>query len=164
MLKSILFALSALVLSSLALPQTVQAAPIMTQEFLFEDGTSFGVLSVDLDNIDEFGNVLQWEAFELFGFTIGESFLFLAEYNPLNLAAGFTFLNFDVNDISNSFAFQGFWDSAFGEGFMDIFSTDGQFIDAGSFYLSNVTLVSEPATLFLMLGAVGGLLLRRRQG
>lgn len=163
MLKSILFALSALVLSSLALPQTAQAAPIMTQEFLFEDGTSFGVLSVDLDDIDEFGNVLEWEAFELFGFTIGESSLFLAEYDPLNLAAGFSFLNFDVSDISNSFAFQGFWDVAFGEGFMDIFSTDGQFIDAGPFYLSNATLVSEPATVFLMLGAIGGLLLRRRK-
>ena len=103
------------------------------------------------------------EAFELFGFTIGESFLFLAEYDPFNLAAGFSFLNFDVNDISNSFAFQGFWDGAFGEGFMDIFSTDGEFLDAGTFSLSNATLVSEPATVFLMLGAIGGLLLRRRK-
>lgn len=163
MLKSIIFALSALVLSALAVPQTVQAAPIMTQEFLFEDGTSFGVLSIDLDNIDEFGNVLEWEAFELFGFTIGDAFLFIAEYDPANLAAGFTFFNFDVNDIGNSFAFQGFWDSAFGEGFMDIFSTDGQFLDAGSFTMGRATLVSEPATVFLMLGALGGLLLRQRR-
>lgn len=164
MLKSILFALSALVLSSLTLPQTVQAAPIMTQEFLFDDGSSFGVLSVDLDNIDEFGNVLEWEAFELFGFTITESFGFLADYDPFNLAAGFSHLNFDVTDISNLFTFQGLWESTFDEGFMFIYSIDGEFLDAGNFYLSNAVLVSEPAAMFLILAAVGGLLLRRRQG
>lgn len=162
MLKSIVFALSTLLLSALPLAQSAQAAPIMTQEFLFEDGSSFGVLSIDLDNIDESGNVLEWELFELFGLTIGESFLFIVDYDPLDLAAGFTFFNFDVNDLSNTFAFQGFWDGALGEGFMDIFSTDGQFIDAGSFALGRATLVSEPATVFLMLAAMGGILLRRR--
>ena len=162
MLKSIVFALSTLLLSALPLAPSAQAAPIMTQEFLFEDGSSFGVLSIDLDKIDESGNVLEWELFELFGITIGESLLFYVEYNPLDLAAGFTFFNFDVNDLSNTFAFQGFWDAEFGEGFMDIFSTDGQFIDAGSFALGRATLVSEPATVFLMLAAMGGLLLRRR--
>ncbi len=163
MLKTLLFALTVLVASLFTVPQTAQAAPIMTQHFLFEDGTPFGTLSIDLNKVDEFGDVLEWEVFELFGFTIGESFWFSVGYDPLNLAAGFSWFSFDVNDISGTFAFQGFWDSAFGGNYLDIFAAPaGPFLDAGNFYLSRATLVSEPATVFLLLGAMGGLLLRRR--
>jgi hypothetical protein len=161
MLKSILFAAATVVLSSFALPQVAQATPIITQEFLFDDGSSFGVLSVDINNIDEFGNVLQWEVFELFGMAMGESFFFIAEFDPADLFAGFSFFSFDVNDASGSFAFQGFWDTGFG--LLDIYTTDGEFVDAGNFVLGEASVnVPAPGTVFLLLAGMGGLLLRRR--
>lgn len=167
MFKSVFFTLALLIASAVVMPQTAQAGLIITQHFQFEDGTDFGVISIDIDQIDEFGNVLDWQLFELFGFTIGESFLFVADFDPLDLAAGFSFLSFDVNDISGSFAFDGFWESAFGEGFMSIFATAGDFIDAGIFVMGPATIssvaVAEPAAWLLMLSAGFGLLIRRRQ-
>ncbi|HEY9043761.1 MAG TPA: PEP-CTERM sorting domain-containing protein [Rheinheimera sp.] len=161
MLKSILFAVATVVLSSFALPQTAQATPIITQDFLLEDGTVFGTLSVDINNIDELGNVLEWEVFELFGLAIGESFEFVAMFDPADLFTGFSYLYFDVNEVSGTYAFQGFWDTDFG--LLDIYTPDGQFIDQGLFVLSAASVnVPEPGTMFLLLASVGGLLLRRR--
>jgi len=161
MLKKIMLVLAVMLAGVFAAPQSANAAPILTQEFLFEDGSSFGLISIDLDDIVA-GEVLNWDTFVLFGFDIGESFGFFADYDPANLAAGFSFLYFDVNDISGSIAFQGIFDT--GLGFMDIFEVGGDLLDSGNFTLSRARLVSEPATLFLMLGAAGGLLLRRRRG
>lgn len=161
MLKSILFAVATVVLSSFALPQTAQATPIITQDFLFEDGTVFGTLSVDINDIDEFGNVLEWEMFELLGFTITDNFLFVAEFDPADLFAGFSFLSFDVTDAAGLLAFQGFWDTDFG--YMDVFTTEGDFIGDTNFVLGAASVnVPEPGTMFLLLASVGGLLLRRR--
>ena len=84
MLKSIFFAVATVVLSSFALPQTAQATPIITQDFLLEDGSVFGTLSVDINDIDEFGTVLEWEMFELFGF----SFFFFAMHRGLSYLVG----------------------------------------------------------------------------
>ena len=161
MLKSILFAVATVVLSSFALPQTAQATPIITQDFLFEDGSLLGTLSVDINNIDEEGNVLEWEVFQLFGVDIAFAALFVAEFDPSDLFAGFSFLSFDVSDVGNILAFQGFWDTDFG--YMDIFTTDGEFVGDTNFVLSAASVnVPEPGTMFLLLARVGGLLLRRR--
>ena len=161
MLKSILFAAATVVLSTFALPQTAQATPIITQDFLFEDGSSFGSLSIDINDIDEFGNVLEWESFELFGYTITENFLFVVDFDAADLFAGFNFLSFDVTDSSGFFAFQGFFDTDFG--YMDIFTTEGDFVVDTNFVMSAASVnVPEPGTMFLLLASVGGLLLRRR--
>ncbi|MEH8021573.1 PEP-CTERM sorting domain-containing protein [Rheinheimera metallidurans] len=166
MLKSIMFAVATLVLSSFAVIQTAQASPIITQEFLFDDGSSFGFLSIDTADIDADGNVSQWHAFELFGYEIGEVFDFSASFDIDNLFAGLTFLNFDANDVSDFFAFQGSWFADFDLGFFTIYTADGDYlIDdymvMGAPVVSGVT-VPEPGTLFLMLSVMGGLLLRRR--
>ena len=74
---------------------------------------------------------------------------------------GFSFLSFDVSDVGNILAFQGFWDTDFG--YMDIFNTDGEFVGDTNFVLSAASVnVPEPGTMFLLLASVGGLLLRRR--
>lgn len=165
MFKSLFLTLALFVASAVVMPQPAEAGLIITQQFEFEDGTSFGELSIDLDDIDEFGNVLSWQFFELFGLTIGNSFLFVANYDPLDLLAGFSFISFDVNDLSNTFAFQGLWESSPGEGFIDVFSTDGEFIGADFFVMgpANVSVVSEPAGWLLLTAGIGLLLRRRRR-
>jgi hypothetical protein len=160
MFKSIFFTLALLVASAIVIPQTAQAGLIITQQFQLEDGTSFGMLSIDIDDINEFGFVSNWHLFELFGITITESNLFFAQYNPLDLLAGLQFLSFDVSDINNLFAYQGLLES--GLGFFDIFSTiGGEPVDFFEFRMGAVS-VSEPASWLLFLTAGFGLLLRRR--
>lgn len=108
---------------------------------------------------------MEWQIFNLFGFDIGTSFVFFAGYDEFDLNAGFIFLNFDVSDLSDIFAFQGLWDLDLGLGFIDVFTTSGDILFADSFYLGpvmGVSPVSEPATAFLFVIAVGGLLMRRR--
>ncbi|KKO49620.1 hypothetical protein VT06_05325 [Arsukibacterium sp. MJ3] len=162
MFKSVFFTLALLVSSALVLPQTAQAGLIITQQFQLEDGTIFGRLSIDIDDIDEFGFVENWQLFELFGTTMTENYLFSAQYNPLNLLAGLEFLSFDVSGIDNIFAYQGFWDKALNLGFFDIFSPrGGDPVDFFNIRLGAVS-VSEPASWLLFLTAGFGLLLRRR--
>lgn len=165
MFKSVFLTLALLVAGAVAMPQSAQAGLIITQQFELEDGTNIGVLSIDLDDIDEFGFASDWHLFELFGLSMGESFLFEALYDPTDLLAGLNFLSFDVNDIAGSFALDGFFDINFGEGFFSVFSTEGEFIDAGIFVLgpARITNVPEPASCLLFLTAATGLLLRRRQ-
>lgn len=160
MLKSILFAIAITALSAFTPLQTVQAGPILTQELLDLDGNSFGMITVDLANVDEFGDVTDWVELELFGYSPLVSVLFIAGFDPDDIYAGLNFMSFDVSDIDFTFAFQGYFEDGFG--FLDVFTPDGQFVTAGEFTLSNARLVSAPATLFLMLAAAGGLLLRRR--
>lgn len=168
MLRNILLAAVLLVGSAFTPLNTAFAGPILTQQFLTDDGagnlTSFGTLSIDLDTIGEWGEVTEWEMFTLFGFEMGENFGFTALYDETNLAAGFTFLQFDVSDIDATFAFQGFWEMGFGEGFLDVFTVQGDFVTSGSFVMGNTQLVSAPGTLFLMFGAgAAALVLRRRK-
>lgn len=163
MLKSILFAVATVVLSSFALPQTAHATPIITQDFLLEDGTVFGTLSVDISDIDEYGNVLDWEVFQFFGYDIAESFEFLAFFNPEDLFAGFSYLFFDGNDV-DGFAVQVFYDLDISDlGIIDFRTPQGQPAGSANFVLSAASVnVPEPGTMFLLLASVGGLLLRRR--
>ncbi|CAM3657712.1 PEP-CTERM sorting domain-containing protein [Rheinheimera salexigens] len=166
MIKKSIFILMLALFSFSLMPQSAQAGPILTQELLIEDPTGpipIGWLSIDLDDIVA-GEVMQWNTFTLFGFDIGTSFGFFADYDPSNLAAGFTFLSFDVNDVTDTFAFQGFWDIDFAPGFIDVFTADdGDLLISESLVLGPASLVSEPATAFLFLMAAGGLLLRRRR-
>ena len=162
MLKSMFLAIALTALSAFTLPQTAQAAPILSQQLLDLDGNILGEISIDLDTVDAFGEVTEWFSFELFGFSPLENLFFIASFDPADLTAGLTFFSFDVSDVDFLYAFQGFFDSGFG--FVDVFDVAaGQPVDFTEFTLSNARLVSAPATLFLMLAAAGGLLLRRRQ-
>uniref|UniRef100_A0A486XQT1 PEP-CTERM protein-sorting domain-containing protein n=1 Tax=Rheinheimera sp. BAL341 TaxID=1708203 RepID=A0A486XQT1_9GAMM len=161
MLKSILFAIAITALTAFTPVQNVQAGPILTQELLDLDGNSFGVLTVDLASADEFGDITGWLNFELFGYSPLVNVFFIASFDVDDIYAGLTFISFDVSDLDDIFAFQGFFEGGFG--FLDVFTTDAQYIGATEFTLSNARLVSAPGTLLLILAAAGGLLLRRRQ-
>lgn len=166
MIKKLFFILILTIFSFTLVPQSAQAGPIISQELLMDDPAgpiSIGFLSIDIDHIIA-GEVMEWQIFNLFGFDIGTSFVFFADYDEFDFNVGFTFLNFDVSDLLGIFAFQGLWDLDLGLGFIDAFSVDGDFLFAESFYLGPVTAVSpvsEPATAFLFLIAAG-LLMRRR--
>jgi hypothetical protein len=165
MLKNVFFILMLALVSFAIMPQSAQAGPILSQEFLIDDPSGpifIGSISIDLDDIVA-GEVLEWQVFNLFGFDMGTSFGVFADYDPFNLGAGFSFLNFDVNDMSDTFAFNGFWDINFAPGFLDIFTTAGDFILAESLIMGQVSLVSEPATGLLFLLAAAGFLVRRRR-
>lgn len=155
----------ALLLGSIALSSQAFAGPILTQHFLIDNGgtlDSIGYLSVDLDNVDADGFVSEWAAFDLFGIDMTVSYAFTALLDPANWYAGFTFLNFDVSDIGEILAFQGFWDADFSLGFLDVFTTTGDYVLDVFFVLSDATVVSEPATALLMLTMLAGLVWRRR--
>lgn len=161
MLKSMFFAIAIMACSALTLPQTVQATPILTQELLDLNGNSLGMLSVDLGTIDDDGFIFEWLEFELFGFSELVSERFIASVDPENLAAGLNFFFFDVSDIDFTLALQGNFE--FGAGTLEMRNfPEGTIISVDDIVLGNARLVSAPATLFLMLAAAGGLLLRRR--
>lgn len=166
MLKSIMFAVATLVLSSFAVIQTAQASPIITQEFLFDDGSSFGFLSIDTAGIDEDGFAVRWEAFELFGFVIDQADGFDAIFDFDDIFAGLTYLTFDVRDLSDIFAFSGVFAGDFGSGYFSIFTDDGEFLIDDNFVMGAPVVsgvaVPAPGTLLLLIAGFGGLLLRRR--
>lgn len=165
MIKNVIFILSLALVSFAIMPQNAQAGAILSQEFLIDDPSgpiSIGSVSIDLDDIVA-GEVLEWQEFNLFGFDMGTSFGVFADYDPFDLGAGFSFFSFDVNDVSDTYAFNGFWDINLAPGFLDVFTTSGDFILAEALLLGQVSLVSEPATAWLFLLALGAVLVRRRR-
>lgn len=175
MLKSIIFALSVLMLSVVTLSQPAHAGLILTQEFLAEDAggntISVGAISFDTDDLDEFypgtGDLLGWESFTLFGYEIDTSFFFVSlGFNPDNIFAGLEYINFDVVDISGAFAFQGFFDlndPNFPPQFTMFDFASGEFTVSDIFSPGRASVVSAPATIWLLFAAAGGLLLRQRR-
>ncbi|MDP2714609.1 PEP-CTERM sorting domain-containing protein [Rheinheimera sp.] len=175
MLKSILIALSVLMLSAVTLSQPAQAGPILTQEFLAEDTNgntiSIGAISFDTDDLDEWfpgtGDLLAWESFTLFGYEIDTSFFFVSlGFNPDNIFAGLEYINFDVTDIDMTIAFQGFFDlnnSGLPAEYTTFDFATGEFTVFANFAPGRVSAVSAPATIWLLFAAAGGLLLRQRR-
>ncbi|NRQ43309.1 PEP-CTERM sorting domain-containing protein [Rheinheimera sp. YQF-2] len=175
MLKSILIALSLMFLSVVTLSQPVQAGPILTQEFFAEDAggdiISIGAISFDTDNVDEWfpgtGDLLAWESFTLFGLEIDTSFFFVSVgFNPEDLYAGLEYLSFDVTDVGMTMAFQGFFDlnnQSLPPQFTMFDFASGELTVSDVFSPGQASVVSAPATLWLLFASAGGLLLRQRR-
>ncbi|MGP9799816.1 PEP-CTERM sorting domain-containing protein [Rheinheimera sp. NSM] len=175
MLKSILIALSVLLLSAVTLSQPAQAGPILTQEFLAEDAggeiISIGAISFDTDDLDEWfpgtGDLLAWESFTLFGFEIDTSLFFVSVgFNPEDLYAGLEFISFDVTDVGMTMAFQGFFDlndQSLPPQFTMFNFISGELTVSDIFSPGQVSVVSAPATIWLLFASAGGLLLRQRR-
>lgn len=174
MLKSFVIALSALVLSAVALPQSAIAGPILTQEFVTQDsaGNMFvvGSISFDITKLYEFapgtGDLLEWQSFTLFGLEMDPtSFYVSLAFNPDDIFAGLEFFSFDVNDVSFSYAFQGFYD-LFDQNFSPLFAVtglgNGDYLEFTGFMPGAASVVPAPASGWLFVIALAGLLLRRR--
>jgi len=174
MLKSVFFAISALIMSAVCVPQSAIAGPILTQEFLAEDvnGDVFtvGLIRFDTAQLEEFfpgtGELLQWESFTLFGLEMDASVFFVSlGFNPADIFAGLEFISFDVNDISQTFAFNGYFD-LFDQGSAPLLTvvnqTTGDFFEFTAFAPGNVSVVPAPASAMLMFIGLAGLLMRRR--
>ena len=174
MLKSFVIALSALMLSVVCAPQSAIAGPILTQEFVAEDSAgnvfTVGSISFDVTKLDEFvpgtGDLLEWQSFTLFGMEIDPSFFYVSLiFNPDDIFAGLEFFSFDVNDVSLSYAFQGFYD-LFDQGLSPLLAvTDlasGDYVEFTGFMPGAASVVSAPASAWLFVIALAGLVLRRR--
>lgn len=174
MLKSFVIALSALMLSVVCAPQSAIAGPILTQEFVAEDSAgnvfTVGSISFDVTKLDEFvpgtGDLLEWQSFTLFGMEMDPSFFYVSlVFNPDDIFAGLEFFSFDVNDVSLSYAFQGFYD-LLDQGLSPLLAvsdlTTGDYIEFTGFMPGATSVVSAPATAWLFVMALAGLFLRRR--
>lgn len=174
MLKSFVIALSALMLSVVCAPQSAIAGPILTQEFVAEDSAgnvfTVGSISFDIAKLDEFvpgtGDLLEWQSFTLFGMEMDPSFFYVSlVFNPDDIFAGLEFFSFDVNDVSLSYAFQGFYD-LLDQGLSPLLAvsdlTTGDYIEFTGFMPGKASVVSAPASAWLFVMALAGLFLRRR--
>lgn len=175
MLKNVIKMMLGLALFAAAVPAA--AGPLLTQEFWAKDSANndvkFGSLTVDADDAVLDGGVYVvnvWKSFTLFGVEmVKPPFLFYSVINKNNLFDGFDVLSFDVSDSNNIVAFWGFFDKQLGVGFSELFflnangGFDGYVFDPDSIS-TRFSVVSAPATAVLMLLALAGLQLRRRQG
>ena len=174
MLKSFVIALSALMLSVVCVPQSAIAGPILTQEFVAEDGAgnvfTVGSISFDVAQLDEFspgmGELLEWQSFMLFGMEIDPSFFYVSlAFNPDDIFAGLEFFSFDVSDVSLSYAIQGFYD-LFDQNVSSLLDvtdlTSGDYFEFNGFAPGATSVVSAPASAWLFTLALAGLFVRRR--
>jgi hypothetical protein len=174
MLKKIFLTVSVLLLSTVCLSEKAQAGPILTQDFQITDTNgdivNIGSISFDTDNLDEFfpgtGDLLQWETFSLFGFDIDNSSFFVnVGFDPSNIFAGLEYILFDVTDIDMTIAFAGFFDllDPLAPPFISVFNlTTGELNEFDNFTPGAASVVSAPATFWLMFAAAGAVLMRRR--
>lgn len=175
MLKSILLALSILLISAGVLPQAALAGPILTQELLVEDPfgdiISIGALSFDTDDLNEefpgSGELLAWESFTLFGNEIDTNFFSVAVgFDPDNIFAGLEFINFLVSNIDMTILYIGFFDLK-DPGLPPEYTVLDLITDEDTVYSNfapgQASVVPAPATLWLLFGALGALVLRRRR-
>ncbi|MEH8017628.1 PEP-CTERM sorting domain-containing protein [Rheinheimera muenzenbergensis] len=175
MLKSIVLALSVVLLSAVTLSKPAHAGLILTQELLVEDPggsiISIGAISFDTDDLDEWfpgtGELLAWQSFTLFGYEIDSSFFFVSlGFDPANVFAGLEYLNFDVSDISGEFAFSGFFDlndPGLPPYFTSYNFTTDEFTALVNLAPGQTTAVPAPATFWLLFGALAGLMVRQRR-
>ncbi|MEN3158092.1 PEP-CTERM sorting domain-containing protein [Alkalimonas sp. NCh-2] len=173
-MKKLLLAVLLFGFASLFSQPSAYASPILSQDILLNNnGTiqSIGFVSVNVADSFDWGAPTyasdSWLELELFGFQFMQSFgdTFEALFDINNLVAGFEFLQFDVLDPVTGFAFQGFFDTDFGFGFLDVFSAPDESLIAffDTVFLGNTSVaVPVPATFGLMLLALFGLALRRR--
>jgi hypothetical protein len=145
-------------------------AALITQDILDGNGGSIGSISINTNNVDEFGEVLSWEAFNIFGIDmsapdVADGSQFLATFEAADFSLGLQDFSFDLIDTLGAYA----WSGQFWEGFGDFVAfdlgvtPDPAFAGYVEFTLGEATVVPTPATLVLFLTAVVGLVARRKK-
>ncbi|MBU2892882.1 hypothetical protein KO495_06040 [Colwellia sp. D2M02] len=166
---------------SLALTFTGAAnATLINQTIIDGSGAQVGFISINIDNLDEFDSVYEWESFQFLGFdmlapdTIDNQFgeQFYASVDPTDIFAGIFDINFDLTDIYGQYQWIGatFIDY---DGTVDSYGVAINRLGAVNpplvayipeFSFGATTVVPTPATLVLFLTAIVGLASRRKNG
>jgi len=152
-------------------------AALITQDILDGEGSNIGFISINTNNLDEFDEVLSWEAFNILGFDmlapeIADGFQFYAAIDPTDFSAGIFDMFFDVTDIFGAYQWQGA--ILIEDGVIDESQSYGVVAHdlradnpplaayVPSFSFGEATVVPTPATLVLFLTAIAGLVARRK--
>ena len=151
---------------------SAHAALILSQDYYAYDNDNLlqliGTVSVNVDESEEWAAPdyfnLNWLTLDFFGVSFIQTSEdnFIAEFSIDNLAAGFSFLSFEVLDVFSNSYLQLFYDANLSYGFADIFQYGDGFAFEAIAGDVRVT-VPAPATVFLMLTCLVGLGLSRRR-
>lgn len=151
---------------------SAHAALILSQDYYAYDNDNMlqliGTVSVNVDESEELAAPdyfsFNWFTLEFFGisFTQAQDDLFYALFEIDNLAAGFSFLQFEILDVASNTNFQFIYDGILAVGIFDIFQNGDGFAFEAIAGDARVT-VPAPATVFLMLSCLVGLGLTRRR-
>lgn len=179
MFKKMLVTMFGLALAALSALTPAHAGLVIKQDFWGKNADNslvlFGQLIVDPTEAVQWNNNIYkaygWKSFTLFGTDVAKPApLFEAEFDITNLYAGFTFLTFDVSDMTNQYNFFGFHDGALDVAFFDLTDATKDYTDPSSAIFtgddvvtSGSKAVSAPASAALLLLGFAGLMLRRRQ-
>lgn len=156
-------------------------ATLINQDIFDGSGAQIGFISINIDNLDDFYSVYEWEQFNFLGFDMlapdaavnvfGDQFY--ASVDPADIFAGIFDISFDLTDIYGAYQ----WKAA---GFVDYDGTLISFFNYGlaiyklgaadptlagyipEMILGSATVVPTPATLVLFLTAIMGLVARRK--
>ncbi|MCJ8296562.1 MAG: PEP-CTERM sorting domain-containing protein [Colwellia sp.] len=153
-------------------------ATLINQDIIDGDGANIGSISINIDDLDDFGGAFKWEEFNILGFDMlapdaidnefGEQFI--AEFDLNDIYAGIFNIAFDLVDVFGLYQWGGatFIDV---DGTVDSYGITVNQLGAqnpplvayiSSFSFGEVTVVPTPATLVLFLTAVAGLVVRRK--
>lgn len=152
---------------------SAHAALILSQDYYAYNNSSslmelIGTVSVNIDESEELAApdyfTFNWFTLEFFGisFTQAQDDIFYALFEIDNLAAGFSFLQFEILDVASNTNLQFIYDGNLGDGLFDIFQNGDGFAFEATAGDVRVT-VPAPATVFLMLSCLVGLGLTRRR-
>lgn len=171
MLKKIIASAFVVALSGASIMQPAHAGAILIKDFYanLDNGSQqlIGSVKVDIDDgqqwIDNIYQAFTWSSFTLFGKEVDIAYDFIAEFNIDDLQAGFTFLQFDVQDLLNDVTFKGFFSDTDGIAAADLYNTTtNDELFANGVSVTDTRVVSAPATAALFLMGFAGLMLRRR--
>lgn len=179
LLKNIACAASLMIAGSFAANAGLLIQEIEVDEG-FGDGYQYaGYVAIDLDLFDEFGEAMEWTAFNLYGFdmlTEAQADLvdpldpylffggFLAVINQDSIWKGLEFMTFDVTDnMYGFFHFDGIVDVADPFSYVSVFDQDanGPYI-FGDARFGEYSYVPEPSMFLLFLTGLAGVALRRK--
>lgn len=178
MLKSVKASLLGATLLAISGLQSVQATPVLVQDFWGKDAQNqqvhFARLVVDTKAATQWsGNFYQttnWQSFTIFGQNVQTpTFNFLAEFDISDLLKGFTFLQFDVTDVNKQYNFFGINLGDINTAYYELRLADLPYTDpqgevfAGSNVVAPTATVDAPASLGMLAIAATAIAWRRRQ-
>lgn len=177
MLKSVKTSLLGATMLLVSGLQSVQATPVLVQDFWGKDAQNqqvhFARLVVDTQTATpwsgSFYQTTSWQSFTIFGENVQTpAFNFLAEFDVADLMKGFTFLQFDVSDVNNQYNFFGIHLGDISSAYYELRLADLPYTDpqgevfAGSNVIAPTATVDAPSSLGMLAITAAFVAWRRR--